>query len=69
LNSNKLLGSLKHIINVIMWIRYTGCYIDDPDGLRYLELKVGVAEDGHELVVTGPLHDDMVRLREVDHLE
>jgi hypothetical protein len=25
LNSNKLLGSLKHVINIIMWIRYTGC--------------------------------------------
>jgi hypothetical protein len=22
----QLLGSLKYVINVIMWIRYTGCY-------------------------------------------
>jgi hypothetical protein len=26
LNSNKLLGSLKHVINLVMRIRYMGCY-------------------------------------------
>jgi hypothetical protein len=26
----QLLGSLKHVINVIMWIRYTGCYKPPP---------------------------------------
>jgi ribonuclease HI len=26
LNFNKLLGSLKHVITIILWIRYMGCY-------------------------------------------
>jgi hypothetical protein len=26
LNSNKLLGSLKYVTTITLWIRYTGCY-------------------------------------------
>jgi hypothetical protein len=35
----------------------------------YLELEVGVTGDGHELDVAWSSHDDMIRPREVDHLE
>jgi hypothetical protein len=42
---------------------------DDPDGPGYLELEVGVAEDDHELGITWPPQDDMVRLGGIDHLE
>jgi hypothetical protein len=28
LDSNALLGFLKHVINIIMWIMYKGCYND-----------------------------------------
>jgi hypothetical protein len=30
LDSNALLAFLKHVINVIMWIMYKGCYILPP---------------------------------------
>jgi hypothetical protein len=35
----------------------------------YLELEVSVDGDGHELDITQMPHDDVVRPREIDHLE
>jgi hypothetical protein len=46
-----------------------GLYGDDPSGPEYLELEVGVAGDGHECDKAWPPQDDMIRPREVDHLE
>jgi hypothetical protein len=36
---------------------------------NHLELEVGISGDGHELDVTWPPQDDMVRPGEVGHLE
>jgi hypothetical protein len=46
-----------------------GLHGDDFSRPRCLELEVGVARDGHELYITWPPHDDMLRPGQVDHLE
>jgi hypothetical protein len=42
---------------------------DYPDGPEYLELKVGIVGDGHELDVAWPSQDDVIRLEEINHFE
>jgi hypothetical protein len=46
-----------------------GLHGDDVDWPEYFELEVGIARDGHEVYVTWPPQDDVVRPGEVDHLE
>jgi hypothetical protein len=46
-----------------------GLHGDDPSRPGYLELEIGVARDGHEPDITWPPQDDVVRSREIDHLQ
>jgi hypothetical protein len=44
-----------------------GFYCDNPDGPGYLELEIAIAGDNHELDITRPPLDDVVRLKKIDH--
>jgi hypothetical protein len=46
-----------------------GLHGDDPGGSGYFEFEVSVAGNGHELDITWPTQDDVVRPREVDYLK
>jgi hypothetical protein len=46
-----------------------GLHGDDPDSSKYLEFEVSIAGDGHELDITQPPQDDVVRPGEVNYLE
>jgi hypothetical protein len=53
----------------VQHLLHLGLHSDDPSGSRYLEFEVSVGGDDHELDVTQPPQDDVVRPREVDYLE
>jgi hypothetical protein len=62
-------GQLNVVLLIVQRSLSLGLHGDDSGGSSYLELEVGVAGDGHELDVTWPPQDDVVRTREINHLK
>jgi hypothetical protein len=69
LDEGAWLGWSEPVVLVVQRSLSFSLHNDDPGGLVYLELEVGIAGDGHELDVTWPPQDDMVRPREIDNLK
>jgi hypothetical protein len=62
-------GQLDAILLTVQLLLGFGLDGDNVGGPRYLALELGIAQDGHELHVTWPPQDDVVRSGEVNHFE